>query len=105
MTDKVQKIRKELARLKEETSIGLSEYDAGFENGRMEILNALSIFLDSMQEEPVSEDDAIEYGKKNVLAELEKIVKDKEEAGKNYVFAFSEVKELVKKMSKKGPTN
>jgi len=45
--------------------------------------------------------DAIEYGKSIVLAELEKIVKEKEEAGKNYVFAFSEVKELVKKMSKK----
>lgn len=46
--------------------------------------------------------DAIEYGKNIVLAELEKIVKDKEEAGKNYVFAFSEVKDLVKKMSQKG---
>lgn len=56
MTDKVQKIRKELARLKEETSIGLSEYDAGVENGRMEIIDALSIFLNSMQDEPVSED-------------------------------------------------
>ena len=46
--------------------------------------------------------DAIEYGKNIVLAELEKIVKNKEEAGKNYVFVFSEVKELVKKMSQKG---
>jgi hypothetical protein len=56
MIDKVQKIRKELARLKEETSIGLSEHKNGVEQGRMEIINALSIFLDSMQEEPVSED-------------------------------------------------
>ncbi len=46
--------------------------------------------------------DAIEYGKKIVLAELERIIKEKEEAGKNYVFAFSEVKELVEKMSQKG---
>ena len=46
--------------------------------------------------------DAIEYGKKIVLAELERIVKEKEEAGKNYVFVFSEVKDLVKKMSQKG---
>ena len=52
MTDKVQKIRKELLRLKEETSIGLSEHENGVEHGRMEILNALSIFLDSMQKEP-----------------------------------------------------
>jgi hypothetical protein len=56
MTNKIQKIRKELARLKEETSIGLSEHGNGVEQGRMEIINALSIFLDSMQEEPVSED-------------------------------------------------
>lgn len=54
--DKVQKIREELARLKEETSIGLSEHENGVEQGRMEIIDAISIFLDSMQEEPVSED-------------------------------------------------
>jgi hypothetical protein len=54
MTDKIQKIREELERLKEETSIGLSEHENGVEQGRMEIINALSIFLDSMQEEPVS---------------------------------------------------
>ena len=46
-------------------------------------------------------DDAIEHGKKIVLAELERIIKEKEEAGKNYVFVFSEVKELVEKMSQK----
>lgn len=56
MKDKIQKIREELARLKEETSIGLSEHENGIEQGRMEIIEALSIFLDSMQEEPVSED-------------------------------------------------
>ena len=54
LTDKIQKIRKEIERLKEETSIGLSEHENGVEQGRMEIINALSIFLDSMQEEPVS---------------------------------------------------
>ena len=52
MTDKVQKIREELARLKEETSIGLSEHENGVEQGRMEIINALSLFLDSLQEDP-----------------------------------------------------
>lgn len=56
MKDKVQKIREELARLKEDTSIGLNEHENGVEQGRMEIIDALSIFLDSMQEEPVSED-------------------------------------------------
>lgn len=54
MMDKVQKIREEVERLKEETSIGLSEYENGIEQGRMEIINALSIFLDSMKEETVS---------------------------------------------------
>lgn len=56
MTDKVQKIREELVRLKEETSIGLSEHENGVEQGRMEIINAISSLLDSMQEEPVSEE-------------------------------------------------
>ena len=56
MTDKVQKIREELVRLKEETSIGLSEHDNGVEQGRMEIINALSLFIDSLQKEPISED-------------------------------------------------
>jgi hypothetical protein len=54
MTDKIQKIREELARLKEETSIGLSEHENGVEKGRMEIINALSLFLDTVQKEPVS---------------------------------------------------
>jgi hypothetical protein len=54
MTDKIQKIREELERLKEETSIGLSEHENGVEKGRMEIINALSLFLDTVQKEPVS---------------------------------------------------
>lgn len=54
LTDKVQKIRKEIERLKEETSIGLSEHENGVEQGRMEIIEALSFFLDSLQKEPVS---------------------------------------------------
>ena len=56
MTDKVQKIREEVVRLKEETSIGLSERENGIEQGRMEIINAISLFLDSLQEEPASEE-------------------------------------------------
>ena len=55
MEDK-EKIREEIARLKEETSIGLSEHENGVEQGRMEIINALSLFIDSLQEEPVSEE-------------------------------------------------
>lgn len=54
MTDKVQKIRKELDRLKLETPwelSGHSNYEAGIIQGRMEIIEALSSFIDSLQEE------------------------------------------------------
>lgn len=54
--DKVQKIREEVERLKKETSIGLSEHENGVEQGRMEIIDAISLFPNSIQEEPVSED-------------------------------------------------
>lgn len=54
--DKLAKIKKELKRLREETSIGLSDHDNGVEQGRMEIINALSVFLDSLQKESVSEE-------------------------------------------------
>lgn len=46
----------ELDRLKDETSIGLSEWENGVEHGRMEVINALYKALDSMQEEPVNDD-------------------------------------------------
>jgi len=78
MTDKVQKMREELARLKEETSIGLSEHENGVEQGRMEIINTLSIFLDSLQEEPVSED----------LEEASRNYADNEEYGNDVYFAI-----------------
>jgi len=93
--DKVQKIREGVVGLLSNHDSAL-DYEAAIED-------VLSI-IDSSQEDSVSKvlDDAIEYGKNIVLAELERIIKDKEEAGKNYVFVFSEVKDLVKKMSKKG---
>jgi hypothetical protein len=47
MTDKIQKIREELARLKEETSIGLSEHENGVEKGRMETASATTPMLSS----------------------------------------------------------
>lgn len=50
MTD-MEIFRKELDRLKEETAIGLSEWDNGVENGRMEVINALKEKIDSMQQE------------------------------------------------------
>ena len=71
MTDKVQKIREELVRLKGETSIGLSEHENGVEQGRMEIINALFLFLDSMQQEPVSEG-LEEAGKEWLKPQLDK---------------------------------
>lgn len=58
MTDKekLTAIKAEIERLKEETSIGLSEHENGVEQGRMEIIDAISILLDTLQEKPVIEE-------------------------------------------------
>lgn len=68
--DKLQKIREELARLKEETSIGLSEHENGVEQGRMKIINAISLCLDTLQEEPVSEDNTLRKASEEYLKVL-----------------------------------
>ena len=78
--NKVQLIKAELARLKEETSIGLSEHENGVEQGRMEIINALSIFLDSMQEEHVNKGSHLGCG---VIWKDEEL----EEAAKHYLYS------------------
>ena len=49
-------IRAEIERQIDITSIGLSEYDAGHENGRMELLWELRDFIDSLPDEPKAED-------------------------------------------------
>lgn len=46
-----EQIRAEIERLKEETAIGICEYDKGEENGRMEVLTSLLSFIDSLPEE------------------------------------------------------
>lgn len=51
MTDK-QKIKAEVERLKEENSIGLSEYEAGFCNGVGETCEQLLSFINSLPKEP-----------------------------------------------------
>ena len=55
MTDR-ENIRAEVVRIKEEISIGLSAYDAGEENGQLELCEKILSYIDSMPEEPVSED-------------------------------------------------
>ena len=47
----IETIRAEIKRLKEEASIGLSEYDAGHENGICEACNDILSFLDTLEEE------------------------------------------------------
>ena len=47
----VDKIRQEIERLKQMGSIGLNEYDAGFENGRGELCDELLAFIDSLPED------------------------------------------------------
>lgn len=51
MTDKVQLIKQEIERLKEENSIGLCEYDAGYCNGVGETCSEILQFIDSLPEE------------------------------------------------------
>lgn len=41
----------EIGRLKEETCIGICEYDKGEENGRMEVLTSLQSTIDSLQQD------------------------------------------------------
>lgn len=56
MNKQVEQIRAEIERLKEENSIGLSEYDAGYCNGVGEICEHLLSFIKSQPDEQVSED-------------------------------------------------
>lgn len=52
----IEKIKAEIERLKEEASIGLSEYDAGHENGICETCNELLSFLSTLEsEKPMQE--------------------------------------------------
>ena len=45
-----EKLISEIERLKEETPIGICEYDKGEENGRMEVLTSLRTTIDSFQQ-------------------------------------------------------
>lgn len=45
------KLIAEIDRLKEETPIGICEYDKGVENGRMEVITSLQSTIDSLQQE------------------------------------------------------
>ncbi len=46
------KLMAEIERLKEETPIGICEYDKGEENGRMEVLTSLRSTIISLQQVP-----------------------------------------------------
>ena len=50
-TEVLNKLIAEIERLKEETPIGICEYDKGEENGRMEVLTSLRTTIDSLQQE------------------------------------------------------
>lgn len=50
------RLKAEIERLKEETTIGICEYDKGEENGRFEVLNHLLSTITSLQQEQPSED-------------------------------------------------
>ena len=58
MTDKekYEALVAEIEHQKEETSIGLNEWENGEEHGRMEVINALQEKIKSMQGEPANDD-------------------------------------------------
>lgn len=52
----IEQIKAEVKRLYAQTSIGLNEYDAGYENGKAEVCGLLLGFIKALQAEPVRED-------------------------------------------------
>lgn len=52
----IEQIKAEIESLQAKTSIGLNEYDAGYENGKAEVCRLLLNFINSLPVEPVSED-------------------------------------------------
>ena len=79
LTDK-EIFKAELDRLKQETSIGLSEWENGVEHGRMEIINSLYKTLDSMQENI----DSINVREKMDVPNIHILSDGIEEAAKEY---------------------
>lgn len=83
-----EKLIAEIERLKEETPIGICEYDKGEENGRYEVLNHLLSTITSLQQEqpslPSGLDDAAEKYSENILAnneDLQDAIEDAFKAG------------------------
>lgn len=54
--EKYEALVAEIERQEEETSIGLNEHENGIEHGRMEVIHALREKIESMQEDPASEE-------------------------------------------------
>ena len=55
-------IRSEILKMKDQTGIGLSEYDCGHENGANEMCDKILAFIDTLPGEPLSEDMEVEFG-------------------------------------------
>ena len=52
----IEQIKAEIERLQAKTSIGLNEYDMGYENGKVEVCGLLLSFINSLPQEEVGED-------------------------------------------------
>jgi hypothetical protein len=55
-------IRSEILKMKDQTGIGLSEYDCGHENGANEMCDKILAFIDTLPGEPLSDDMEVEFG-------------------------------------------
>lgn len=117
MTDK-QKIKAEVERLKEENSIGLSEYEAGFCNGVGETCEQLLSFINSLPEEPASEDlekEIKRYINEEVIVTSENVVISKHHEFHNFYvenlvdvarhFANWQKKQMMNEIWHKGSDN
>ena len=97
----IELIKAEIKRMKEAAGIGLSEYDMGQENGKVEVCNALLSFIESLKKEqvPTKEEQIamllLEYekGRADVLAKLGDVPKIKgwvarDKSGDLYFFHY-----------------
>ncbi|MBR1698440.1 MAG: hypothetical protein IJ714_01475 [Bacteroidales bacterium] len=94
-----EKLIAEIERLKEETPIGICEYDKGEENGRMEVLTSLQSTIASLQQEqPSGLDEAAEKYSENILAnneDLQDAIEDAFKAGAEWMEGQGYVKEGI----------
>ena len=91
--NQIELIKAEIERMKEAAGIGLSEYDMGQENGKVEVCNALLSIIESLEkEQPQGLDEAannygvnIRKGYPRVMDETDKFIYNAFKAGAKWM--------------------